>query len=91
MQRDDLLHELHILHQTNQIVGEELDRRNGANSAGVKSRWMNMASFHQAEHLTRHAAHLQSFPIERAGEGIQRRHDVGDGADSHVDWHAELR
>ena len=80
VQRDDLLHELHILHQTNQIVGEELNRRNGPDSAWIKSRWMNMASFHQAEHFARHAAHLQSFPIELARKGIQRRHDVCNGA-----------
>ncbi len=41
---------------------------------------MYVPAFHQAEHLASHAAHLQSLAIERAGERIQRGHDVGDGA-----------
>jgi len=39
---------------------------------------MNVTAFHQAEHLAGHAAHLQRFAIEGAGEWIQRDHDVGD-------------
>ena len=80
MQRNDLLHELHILHQTHQIIGEELDGRHRADAAGIQRGRMHMAAFHQAEHLARHAAHGQRFAIERAGEWIQRRHDVGDRA-----------
>ncbi len=41
---------------------------------------MDVASFHQAEHLAGEAADHQGFAVELAGEGIQRGHDVGDGA-----------
>jgi hypothetical protein len=41
---------------------------------------MHVPAFHQAEHFARHPAHLQRFAIERAGERIERAHDVGDGA-----------
>ena len=80
MQRNDFLHELHILHQPHNVVGEELDGRNRSDAARIQRRRMHVAAFHQAEHLARHAAHLQGFAIERAGKRIQRRHDVGDGA-----------
>ena len=80
MQRHDLLHELDILHQADEIVGEELHRRHRTDAAGIERRRMNVAAFHQAEHLARHAAHLQRFAIERAGKRIQRGHDVGDRA-----------
>ena len=43
---------------------------------------MHVTSFHQAEHLARQPAHLQGLAIELAGERIQRRHDVGDGAEA---------
>ena len=82
VQRHHLLHELDILHQPHQVVGEELDGGHGADAAGIERGGMHVAAFHQAEHLARHAAHLQRFAIERAGERIQRPHDVGDGADS---------
>ena len=72
MQRHDLLHELDILHQADQIVGEELDRGHRADAARIERRRMHVAAFHQAEHLARHAAHLQGFAIERAGERIER-------------------
>ena len=39
-----------------------------------------MPSFHQAEHLAGHAAHLQRFQVEGTGERIQRLHDVGNRA-----------
>ena len=80
VQRHDLLHELDVLHQPHQVVGEELDGGHRADAAGIERRGMHVTAFHQAEHLARHAAHLQRFAIERAGEGIQRAHDVGDGA-----------
>src|SRR5271156_4239068 len=41
---------------------------------------MHMTSFHQAEHLARHAAHLQRLAIEGPSEGIECLHDVTDGA-----------
>ena len=41
---------------------------------------MDVPPFHQAEHLARAAAHLQGFAVELAGERVERRHDVGDGA-----------
>ena len=43
---------------------------------------MNVPPFHQAEHLAGHAAHLQRFNIEGAGEGIERLHDVADGLEA---------
>ena len=80
MQRHHLLHELDILHQPHQVVGEELNRGHGADAARIQSGRMHVPAFHQAEHLAGHAAHLQRFAIERSGERIQRAHDVGDGA-----------
>ena len=82
MERNHLLHELHVLHQTNQVVGEELDSGHGSHAAGIQRGGMHVPAFHQAEHFARHAAHLQRFAIEGAGERIQRRHDVGDGAET---------
>ena len=72
VQRHDLLHELDVLHQPHQVIGEELDRGHGADAARIERRGMHVPAFHQAEHLARHAAHLQRFAIERAGERIQR-------------------
>ena len=46
MQGNDLLHELDVLHQADDVVGEELDSGNGADAAGVQSRRMDVASFH---------------------------------------------
>ena len=43
---------------------------------------MDVAPFHQAEHLARHAAHLKRFEIERAREGIEGAHDVRDGLET---------
>ena len=39
-----------------------------------------MPTLHQAEHLPGVAAHVEGFPVEVAGERIQRSHDVADGA-----------
>ena len=41
---------------------------------------MDVAAFHEAEHLARVTADLQRLAIEFALERIQRRHDVGDRA-----------
>ncbi len=72
MQRHDLLHELHILHQAGtMIVGKELDRGHGSHSTRIQSGRMYVTAFHQAEHLASHTAHLQGFAVESAGEGIQ--------------------
>ena len=79
VQRNNLLHELHIFHQPDEVVGEKLNRGHRADAAGIKRRRMHVPAFHQAEHLARHAAHLQRFAIELAGERIERLHDVGDG------------
>ena len=79
MQRHNLLHEFHVFHQPYDVIGEELNRRDGTHPAGIQRRRMHVASFHQAEHLAGHAAHLQRFKIERSLEGIERRHDVADG------------
>ena len=80
VQRHDLLHELDVLHQPHQVVGEELHGRHGADAAGIERRGMDVPAFHQAEHLARQPAHLQRFAVERAGERIERPHDVGDRA-----------
>ena len=79
MQGNDFLHEFDVLHQADDVVGEELHGGHGADAAGIERGWMNVASFHQAEHLARHAADLQGFKVEGAGEGIERLHDVADG------------
>jgi hypothetical protein len=39
---------------------------------------MNVAPFHEAEHLAGVPADLQRLPIEVAREGVEGRHDVGD-------------
>ena len=64
MQRDGSFHEFDILEQPDLVVGEELDRRHGADAAGVKGRRMNVPAFHQAEHLAGQPAHLESLEIE---------------------------
>ena len=58
VQRHDLLHELDVLHQADDVVGEELLGRHGADAAGVKRGGMDVPAFHQAEHLARHAGSL---------------------------------
>src|ERR1017187_9161005 len=73
MQRDNLLHELDILHQPDHIVREELDGRHRSDTARVQSRRVNMTALHQAEHLTGHAAHLQRLKIERTVKGFRAR------------------
>ena len=39
---------------------------------------MDVPPFHQAKHLARVTADVQRLAIELAGEGIERRHDIGD-------------
>ena len=80
VQRHHRLHELDVGHEPRQIIGEQLDGRHGADPAGIKRGGMHMATFHQAKHLAREAAHLQSFAIKFALKRIERGHDVGDGA-----------
>ena len=53
VQRHDLLHELDVLHQADQVVGEELDGRHGADAAGIERGGMHVPPFHQAEHFAR--------------------------------------
>ena len=72
VQRHHFLHELDVLHQAHDVIGEELNGGNRAHAARIERGRMNVAAFHQAEHLARHPAHLQRFQIERAGERIQR-------------------
>jgi hypothetical protein len=80
MQRHDLLHKLDVLHQSDEIICEELHGGNRSDAARIKRRRMNVAAFHQAEHFPRQAAHLQSLAVKLAAERIERRHDVGDFA-----------
>ena len=80
VQRHDLLHELDVLHQPDEVVGEELDRGHRADASRIKGRRVDVPAFHQAEHLAGHPAHLQGFAIETAGERVEGPHDVGDRA-----------
>ncbi len=79
MHRHDLLHELDVAHQPGHVVGHQLDRGGGADTAGIQRRRMHVAALHQAEHLSRPPADLQRLPVELAGERVERPHDVGDG------------
>ena len=80
MQRHDPFHEFDILHEANQIISKQLDGGHGANSARIECGRMHVPAFHQAEHLACHAAHGQRLPIEAPGKGIERGHNVGNGA-----------
>ena len=80
VQRQAPLHELDVSHQAHEIIGEHLDRRHGADAAGIERRGMDVAPFHEAKHLARVTADLQRFAIKFACERIQRRHDIGDRA-----------
>src|SRR6202041_796864 len=82
MERNDLLHELHILHQTDDVVREQLNSGNSADAAWIQSGRMNVPSFHQTEHLARVAAHLQRLKIERPGKRIEGRHYVSDSLET---------
>ena len=82
MQRHDLLHKLHILHQPDNVVGKQLHRRHRADSAGIESGRMHVTAFHEAEHLAGVTADPQSLQIKRSGEGIEGRHDVRDGPEA---------
>ena len=64
VQRHHALHELHIAHEARVVVGEELDRRGGADAAGVERRGMHVTSLHEAEHLARPPADLQRLAVE---------------------------
>ena len=81
VQGDHLLHELGVFRQADQVVGEELLRWHGANTAGIERGRMDVASLHQAKHLASHPAHDQRFAVELSGEGVERGHDVGDRAE----------
>ena len=70
MQRHDLLHELDVLHQPHQVVGEELHGGHRSHAAGIERRGMDVPAFHQAEHLARQPAHLQRFAVKLALNGL---------------------
>ena len=78
MQRHADLHVFDVAHEARVVVGEQLLRRNGADPTGVQRRGMDVAPFHQAEHLARVAADLQRLAVEVARERVERRHDIGD-------------
>ena len=44
VQRNDLLHEFHVLHQAHQVIREELNGRNGAYAAGIERGRMHVAA-----------------------------------------------
>ena len=80
MQRYDPLHELHVPHQADVVVGEQLDGGGGADAPRVQGRGMDVAALHQAEHLPGPPADLQRLPVELARERVERPHDVADEA-----------
>ena len=49
-------------------------------AARVERGGVHVAALHQAEHLPGVAADLQGLAVELALEGVERAHDVGDGA-----------
>ena len=49
--RHHALHELDVAHQTDVVVGEQLDGRGRADAAGIQRRRMDVTAFHEAEHL----------------------------------------
>ena len=80
MHRHDPLHELHVAHQPGQVVGEQLHGRDRADAARVQRGRVDVAAFHQAEHLPRRPRDLQRLAVELALQRVQRAHDVADGA-----------
>ncbi len=80
VQRHHLLHELHVSHQAREVVGKELDGGHRAHATGIKRGRMHVAPLHQAEHFARVAADHQGLAVELPGKGVERRHDVSDGA-----------
>ena len=80
MHGHDPLHELHVAHQADVVVGEQLDRRGGADAARVERGGVHVATLHQAEHLPGVPADLQCLAVELTGERVERPHDVADRA-----------
>ena len=78
--RHDALHEVDVLHEPGQIVGEDRHRGNRPDAARVQRGRMDVPSLHQTEHLTRQTTHLKRFEVELALERVERSHDVGDRA-----------
>ena len=78
--RHDLLHELDVAHQPGHVVGHQLNRCGGTDSARIQRRRMHVPALHEAEHLSRPPADLQRLPVEVTGERVERPHDVGDRA-----------
>ncbi len=60
MQWHDLLHVLDVLHQSDEVVSEDLLGGDCADAARVEGRGVDMTPFHQAEHLPRQTAHLEA-------------------------------
>ena len=77
--RQTALHELHVAHEPDVVVGEELDRRDRADAARVERGRVHVAPLHEAEHLARVPADLQRLAVEVARERVERPHDVADG------------
>ena len=80
VQRHHPLDEVDVPGEPHQVFVEQLHRRNGADAPRVERGRVHVAPLHQAEHLAGQPAHLQRLLVERAGEGVQRPHDVRDGA-----------
>src|SRR5205807_1565681 len=69
--RNDLLHPFDVLHQSNQVVREELDGSNGSHSSWIESRGMDVAPLHQTEGLASIPTHMECLAVELAGEGVE--------------------
>src|SRR5262249_56286941 len=82
MQGNDPLQELDVLHQPDQIIGEDLMAGHGSHTARVEGRRVRMTAFHQAKHLTSQSAHLQSLAIKLPAERVKRAQNVGGPAEA---------
>src|SRR5215475_3193142 len=80
VQRHDPLHELHILHEPDEIVGKDLYGSRRTDSPRIERGRMHMPFLHETEHLARAVADGKCLAIKLAREWIQRRHDVCNGS-----------
>src|SRR5579884_2821139 len=84
MQWDHLLHPFDVLHQSNQVVREDLVSGNRSYTTCIEGRGMDVTPLHQTELLAGQPAHLQRLKVECPAEGIEGPHDIRDGTISVV-------
>src|SRR5690606_34655793 len=75
-----LFDEVQAAQQTRQVVGEHLRGRDGAHPTGVQRGRVYVPALHEAAHLPGDPADLQGTFVDLPLEGVERAHDVGDGA-----------